>query len=129
VRPQTFESAQVPHVYVVGDATVAAPMPKSGFCANTQAKVAALAIVASLAERPAPEPTWVNTCYSLIAPDYGISVAHVYRVVDGAIGEVSGGVSPLGASADFRRAEARHGAAWYDAICQDTWGTTPTAAV
>jgi sulfide dehydrogenase [flavocytochrome c] flavoprotein chain len=129
VRPDTFESALVPDVYVVGDATVAAPMPKSGFCANAQAKVAAIAIVASLSETPAPSATWVNTCYSLIAPGYGISVAGVYRVVDGAIAEVSGGVSPLGANRAFRRAEARNGVAWYNAICQDTWGTPPPALV
>jgi sulfide dehydrogenase [flavocytochrome c] flavoprotein chain len=30
IKPQTFESAQVADIFVVGDATVAAPMPKSG---------------------------------------------------------------------------------------------------
>jgi sulfide dehydrogenase [flavocytochrome c] flavoprotein chain len=125
VDPGTFESKQVKDVYVVGDATVAAPMPKSGFCANAQAKVAAAAIVASLAGHVAPDAVWANTCYSLISPDYGISVAGVYRVIDGAIAEVpgSGGVSPREASAEFRRREAAHALGWYNAICQDTWGT------
>src|SRR5690625_1253684 len=53
VKPRTFESELVPDVYVVGDATIASPMPKSGFSANTQAKVAAAAIVNSLAGKPA----------------------------------------------------------------------------
>jgi sulfide dehydrogenase [flavocytochrome c] flavoprotein subunit len=124
VKPRTFESAQVPDVYVVGDATIAAPMPKSGFCANAQGKVAAQAIVASLAGREPPEPTWVNTCYSLIAPDYGISVAGVYRVIDGKLAEVpgAGGVSPREADADFRKKEAAYGRGWYAAIAADTWG-------
>lgn len=38
VDPVTFESTQVKDIYVVGDATIAAPMPKSGFAANAQAR-------------------------------------------------------------------------------------------
>lgn len=125
VKPQTFESTQAADIYVVGDATVAAPMPKSGFCANAQGKVAAAAIVASLAGKDAPKASWANTCYSLIAPDYGISVAGVYEVQEGKIAEVkgSGGVSPRDASAEFRKLEADYGVAWYNAIANDTWGT------
>jgi sulfide dehydrogenase [flavocytochrome c] flavoprotein chain len=125
VKPATFESAQVGQVYVVGDASVAAPMPKSGFCANAQAKVTAMAIVCSLTEQAMPDASWINTCYSLIAPDYGISVAGVYRVADGAIVETEAGISPLLASPEHRAREARNGSAWYNAICQDTWGTEP----
>jgi NADPH-dependent 2,4-dienoyl-CoA reductase/sulfur reductase-like enzyme len=124
VVPATFASPKVEHVYVVGDATIAAPMPKSGFCANTQAKVVAAAVVADLAGRAPPAPVWVNTCYSLIAPEYGISVAGVYRVLDGKIAEVegSGGVSPRDADAAFRKREADYGAGWYAAISADIWG-------
>lgn len=123
VKHQTFESELVADIYVVGDATVAAPMPKSGFSANAQAKVAAAAIVNSLAGKPAAEPAFANTCYSLIAPDYGISVAHNYQLKDGKIAEASGGVSPAEANDDFRKLEAEYGVAWYQAIAMDTWGT------
>lgn len=123
IKHQTFESELVADVYVVGDATVAAPMPKSGFSANAQAKVAAAAIVNSLAGKPAVEPAFANTCYSLIAPDYGISVAHNYQLKDGKIAEASGGVSPADANDDFRKLEAEYGVAWYQAIAMDTWGT------
>lgn len=124
VKPETFESTLVPGVYVVGDAASAAPMPKSGFCANAQAKVAAQAIAASLAGRAPPPPAWTNTCYSLIAPDYGISVVNVYRLKDGKIAEVegSGGVSPRQADAAFRKREAEYGRGWYAAISADSWG-------
>ena len=113
---------------MVGDATIAAPMPKSGFCANTQGKVAAAAIVAALAGRPAPTASWANTCYSLIAPDYGISVAGVYAVDGDKLIEVkgSGGVSPREASDSFRKLEADYGVAWYNAITKDIWGTQST---
>lgn len=123
VKHQTFESELVPDIYVVGDATVAAPMPKSGFSANAQAKVAAAAIVNALAGKPPAEASFANTCYSLIAPDYGISVAHTYLLKDGKIAEASGGVSPADANDTFRKLEAEHGESWYKAIAQDTWGT------
>ncbi len=123
VKHQTFESERVPNIYVVGDATVAAPMPKSGFSANAQAKIAAAAIVDALAGRPAAEASFANTCYSLIAPGYGISVAHTYLLQDGKIAEASGGVSPADANDSFRKLEAEYGESWYKAIAQDTWGT------
>lgn len=123
INPNTFESTLIPGIYVVGDATIAAPMPKSGFSANTQAKVAAAAIVADLAGKEATQAHYANTCYSLIAPDYGISVAGAYTTVDGKMVERSGGVSPMEGDADFRKREADYGANWYEAICYDIWGT------
>lgn len=125
VKPATFESRQVDDIHVVGDASIAAPMPKSGFCANAQAKVAAAAVVAALAGEEPPAPSWSNTCYSLIGPEYGISVVGVYRVEDDQIVAVegSGGVSPAEADADYRRREAEYAVGWYDAIANDTWGT------
>ncbi len=127
VDPNTFQSRKAPGVYVIGDATEAAPMPKSGFVANNHGKVTAAAVVADLEERAVPKPTWANTCYSVIAPEWGITVANVYEVHDGELREVpgSGGVSPSGAPADFRRNEARYAEAWYAAISQDVWGTRP----
>lgn len=123
VKHESFESELVADIYVVGDATLASPMPKSGFSANAQAKVAASAIVNSLAGKPLAEASFANTCYSLIAPDYGISVAHVYELEDGKLAEASGGVSPKDADATFRKLEADYGEAWYNAIALDTWGT------
>lgn len=124
VHAETFESQLVADVHVIGDASVAAPMPKSGFSANAQGKVAAAAIVAALAGEEVATPSWANTCYSLVGPEYGISVANVYLIADGQIGVADGGgVSPAEADADFRRREAVYAAGWYDAISNDTWGT------
>jgi len=123
LAPRTFQSAKAPEVYVIGDATIAAPQPKSGFTANSQAKVAAAALVADLQGREAPEPLWFNTCYSLLAPDYGITVAGVYRVIEGKLAEVpgSGGVSPKGAPPRVRALEATYAQDWYANITQDVW--------
>ncbi|MGD9737846.1 MAG: FCSD flavin-binding domain-containing protein [Bauldia sp.] len=125
IRPETFESQAVAGVYVVGDATIASPMPKSGFVACSQGKVAAAAIIAAFEGRDPIPAKWANTCYSLVGPEYGISVAGVYEVVDGAIAEVtgSGGVSPADGDAAFRAREAEYSHGWYRAITNDIWGT------
>ena len=125
VDQRTFESAVVPNIHLLGDAILAGAMPKSGFSANSQAKVCARAIAALMREEEPPEPVYVNTCYSLLAADYGISVAAVYRLDDeGEIAPVpgSGGVSPADASLEFRRAEADYARGWYASITADMYG-------
>ena len=125
VDQRTFESAVVPDIHLLGDAVLAGAMPKSGFSANNQAKVCARAVVAALREEEPPEPAFINTCYSLLAADYGISVAAVYRLDDaGEIAPVpgSGGVSPSDAPLAFRRAEADYARGWYASITADMFG-------
>jgi sulfide dehydrogenase [flavocytochrome c] flavoprotein subunit len=125
VNQQTFESTVHRGIHVIGDAAVASPLPKSGFAASSEAKVCAAAIVAALSGEPMPDPSFVNTCYSLVGPHYGISVAMVYRLGEkGNIIKVkgAGGVSPKNASAMFRRDEARYAVGWYLSISSDTWG-------
>lgn len=127
VDPHTFESTHVSGVHVIGDAAIAGAMPKSAFAANNQAKVCAAAIVARLREKPVPAPSYANTCYSLVAPDYAISVSAVYRYGSNGIEAVdgAGGVSPTDADAAFRAREADNARAWYDSIRADSWGRTP----
>ncbi|WP_159914944.1 NAD(P)/FAD-dependent oxidoreductase [Pantoea sp. 18069] len=124
VKATNFESRQQAHVHVIGDASIAAPMPKSGASANSQGRLVAAAISAELQGQAAPQAWYTNTCYSLIGPEHGISVAGVYRAQNDRLLEVAGagGISPLDAPAWFRAAEARYGAAWYTAIGADTWG-------
>jgi hypothetical protein len=111
-------------VHLLGDAILAGAMPKSGFSANSQAKVCAAAIAASLRDRPPPKPALINTCYSLVAPDYGISIGGVYEVLDGEIVAIkgAGGVSPQDADRDFRRREADYARSWYANITTDMFG-------
>ena len=123
VDPTTFESTLVRGVHVVGDASIASPMPKSGFAASTQAKVCAAAVAAILGGEKPGTPKFVNTCYSLVAPEYGISVAMVYGIRDGKIVAIkgSGGLSPMGADDDFRQMEAHYTDGWYRSIRNDIW--------
>jgi sulfide dehydrogenase [flavocytochrome c] flavoprotein subunit len=124
VNQATFESKKAPGVYVVGDSCIAGAMPKSGYAANTQAKVAAANVAGAILGMKIEKPFLTNTCYSLIAPDYGISVAGVYQVgPDGNIVDVqgSGGISPVGAPIEARRREAVYGVSWYNNIVSDAF--------
>jgi len=124
VDQRTFESAVHKNVHVIGDASIANPMPKSGFSASSQGKVCAMAIAASLGDMDMPDPSYVNTCYSLVGPRYGISVAAVYHMQEEGIAAVkgAGGVSPADASEAFRNDEAKYAVGWYQSITSDIWG-------
>jgi sulfide dehydrogenase [flavocytochrome c] flavoprotein chain len=79
------------------------------------------AIIAKLNGQPAPVPYFVNTCYSIAAPDWGFSVVHVYRVDNGKLVYVqdAGGISVIdtpaittrkaGGGVRGRLAEEHHG--------------------
>ena len=124
IDPVTFESRQVPGIHVIGDATIAGAMPKSAFTANAQAKVCAAAVAKMLAGETPGQPKLINTCYSLVAPDYGINVAGVYRPVNGVLTEVegSGGTSPVDAPQDLRALEAIYAQAWFRTITSEVFG-------
>jgi len=124
IDPASFESRLLPKVHVIGDACIAGAMPKSAFAANAQARVCADAIARLLREAPVPEPRLLNTCYSLVAPGYGISVAGVYRPAQGVLADIpgAGGTSPLDAPAAFRAAEARYAEDWFETITADAFG-------
>jgi sulfide dehydrogenase [flavocytochrome c] flavoprotein chain len=124
IDPVTFESKLQPNIHVLGDATIAGGMPKSAFTANAQAKVCAAAIAKLLAGEKPSEPKLINTCYSLIAPNYGITVAGVYVPVNGVLTEVqgSGGVSPTDAPSSFRAQEALFAEGWFNTITNEVFG-------
>ncbi|HEU0062261.1 MAG TPA: FCSD flavin-binding domain-containing protein [Hyphomicrobiaceae bacterium] len=124
IDPATFESKKSPNVHVVGDATIAGGMPKSAFSANAQAKVCAAAVVDLLSGRTPARPKLINTCYSLVAPDYGISVAGVYEPVNGVLTDVpgAGGVSPIEAPRAERTEEAAFAQGWFNTITAEVFG-------
>ena len=79
----TFESTAAKDIHVLGDSIQVAPgMPKSGHMANSQAKVAAAAIVAQLAGWEVNmAPMLTNTCYSFVDGKNVIHVASVHEYV------------------------------------------------
>jgi sulfide dehydrogenase [flavocytochrome c] flavoprotein chain len=115
VDPVTFESRLQPGIHVIGDAAIAGAMPKSAFAANAQAKQCAIAIVQMLDGTTPTDARLMNTCYSLVAPGYGISVAGVYKPVNGQLTDIdgAGGSSRPGAPALERAQEAEYADAWF----------------
>jgi sulfide dehydrogenase [flavocytochrome c] flavoprotein subunit len=113
VNPTTFESTVARDVHVIGDACIAGAMPKSGYSANSEAKVCATNLVAAMGGRELTAMSGINTCYSQISATEAVSVAAVYTVKDGAIIAVpnSGGVSP-----DLSEAEAVYARSWLNNI-------------
>jgi sulfide dehydrogenase [flavocytochrome c] flavoprotein chain len=132
VNGKTFESTIHKNIHVVGDASIASPLPKSGYAANSEGKVAAAAVVALLNGGKAPTPSYVNTCYSVIN-EYngvydGISVAMVYAWNEetGKIDKVkgSGGLTPgyKDTTEEMRAREVQYAHSWFENITHDTFG-------
>ena len=93
----TMESTLHKDVWVLGDSSIADAMPKSGYAAGSQAKVAAQAVADSLHGRAPGTAIYSNVCYSLAGENYGVSIAAIYEVRDGLIQPKgkSAGVSPI----------------------------------
>jgi len=123
VDKRTFESSRHKGIYVLGDASIASRMPKSAYAANSQAKVAVAAIVARFRGQEPGDPTFVNTCYSIVGEEFGISVAAVYGF-DSHTNTItpipgSGGVSPLDASPEIRKREVSYAHSWFKNVIND----------
>jgi sulfide dehydrogenase [flavocytochrome c] flavoprotein chain len=123
VNKRTFESTRHPNVYVLGDASSAAKMPKSAYAANSQAKVAAAAIVSKFNGEDPGDPTFVNTCYSILGEEHGISVAAVYNL-DAETNTIlpikgAGGLSPMDASDEQRKREVSYAHSWFKNVIND----------
>ena len=123
VDKKTFESSLHAGIHVIGDACIATKMPKSGYSANSQAKVTAAAIIAMLNGDEPGIPAYVNTCYSIVGKDYGISVAAVYRLSeDGSTiagVEGAGGLTPMDAPEWALAREVQYAHSWYNNIVHD----------
>jgi sulfide dehydrogenase [flavocytochrome c] flavoprotein subunit len=123
VNKRTFESSRHKDIYVLGDASSASKMPKSAYAANSQAKVAAAAIVNRFNGTEPGDPTFTNTCYSVVGEDFGISVAAVYRLDESnnSIEPIkgSGGVSPANASPEIRKREVSYAHSWFKNVIND----------
>ncbi len=120
----TFESKKHKDIHVIGDASIATGMPKSGYAASTEAKVCAAAVVSLLNGKEPGIASYANACYSLIAPDYGISVVAVYKLAaDGsAIEKIGGGLTPADASAEMRKREVQYAYSWFNNMTAEMFG-------
>jgi NADPH-dependent 2,4-dienoyl-CoA reductase/sulfur reductase-like enzyme len=109
-------------VYVLGDASSQGDMPKSGFSANSQAKVCANAVRGALTGSKIFPAKFSNTCWSLIDTNDGVKVGATYEATDEKIAKVDGFISATGESADVRKATYEESEGWYAGITADMFG-------
>ncbi len=122
INPATMQSQIDENIYVLGDASVASAMPKSGFSANSQAKVAANAIRGALSGSKVFPARYANTCWSLIAANDGVKVGAKYEAAPDKIKPTAKFISKNGESADLRKQTYEESEGWYKAITADMFG-------
>jgi NADPH-dependent 2,4-dienoyl-CoA reductase/sulfur reductase-like enzyme len=122
VKPADMRSKMDDNVFVLGDASAQGDMPKSGFSANSQAKVVANVIRGELTGSRIFPARYSNTCWSLIATNDGVKVGANYEPTDEKIASVSSFISQTGEDADLRRQTYEESIGWYNGIVADIFG-------
>lgn len=120
----SFESKQHKDIHVIGDASIATGLPKSGYAASTEAKVCAAAVVNMLKGKESPIASYANACYSILAPEYGISVAAVYKLADdrSKVEKIAGGLTPMDATEEALRREVQYAYSWFNNMTVEMFG-------
>ena len=122
VHADTMKSKLDENIWVLGDSSAQGDMPKSGFSANSQAKVAAMTIRGELTGSKVFPAKYSNTCWSLIAPEDGVKVGASYEPTPDKIASVDSFVSQTGEDAALRKATYEESLGWYTGITADIFG-------
>jgi sulfide dehydrogenase [flavocytochrome c] flavoprotein chain len=122
VDPASMKSRMDENTWVLGDSSAQGDMPKSGFSANSQAKVAAMAIRGELTGSKTFPAKYSNTCWSLIAPEDGVKVGASYEPTPEKIASVESFISDTGEDAALRKATFEESLGWYAGITADMFG-------
>lgn len=129
VNPVNFTSTKAKDVYIVGDAAIAAEMPKSAYSAFSQGGVVAADILADISGKERAPGKYRNTCWSMVAPDNSAKIGGDYTP-----GEKDGKpvlvvsepfVSKAGESAEVRRQSYQESIDWYQTLVTDLFGKSP----
>ena len=122
VHPDSMKSRTDENVYVLGDSSAQGDMPKSGYSANSQAKVAAMSIRGELLGSKVFPAKYSNTCWSLIAPEDGVKVGASYEPTPEKIASVESFISATGEDAALRKVTYEESLGWYSGITADMFG-------
>jgi sulfide dehydrogenase [flavocytochrome c] flavoprotein chain len=122
VVPANMKSRMDDNIYVLGDASAQGDMPKSGFSANSQAKVAAMNIRGELTGSNIFPARYANTCWSLIGTDDGVKVGAAYEPTDEKIATVTSFISEVGETAELRKTTYEESIGWFNGIVADVFG-------
>ncbi len=121
INPENMKSANDTNIYIVGDSTIAGDMPKSGFTANSHAKVAAMMVRGELVSARTFPARYTNTCWSLIETDDTVKVGGSYGPKDGKITAIETFISKTGESPELRKQTQEENMAWYSGIIADIY--------
>lgn len=122
VHPDSMKAKADENVWVLGDSSAQGDMPKSAFSANSQAKVAAMAIRGELTGSKVFPAKYTNTCWSLIETDDGVKVGASYEPTPEKIASVESFISATGEDAALRKATYEESLGWYAGITADIFG-------
>ena len=122
IDAESMRSTIDENIFVIGDASIAGAMPKSGFSANSQAKVAAMNIRGDLTQSKVFPAKYSNTCWSLIETDDGVKVGAQYAPAEGKIASTTSFISQTGEDAALRKATYEESIGWYAGITADMFG-------
>jgi sulfide dehydrogenase [flavocytochrome c] flavoprotein subunit len=122
IVPVSMRARNQPDIYVLGDAAIAASMPKSAFAANSQAKVAAMTICSELTGSRRFPARYRNTCWSSLAADDTVKIGANYEPRGDKFESVDAFISNVGESKEVRLANRKEADAWYDSITADIFG-------
>ena len=122
VIAHTMQSKMDENIHVLGDSSAQGDMPKSGFSANSQAKVCANAVRGALTGSKVFPAKFSNTCWSLIDTDDGVKVGANYEATDKKIAKTDGFVSQTGEDAALRKTTYEESVGWYAGISADMFG-------
>lgn len=112
VDPATMRVRGTEHVYIVGDAAILSPIPKSAVLAAASGRVAAAAILSELDSKPAPQVALDNLCWARLAPDNAIRSKDLFRLQDGTLHSVETQVSSPAESAAVRATAYAEAVQW-----------------
>ncbi len=122
VNAADMSSKMDENVHVLGDASQQGDMPKSGFSANSQAKVCAMAVRGALTGSKVFPAKYSNTCWSLIGTEDGVKVGASYEATEEKISKVDGFISQTGEDAALRKQTYEESIGWYNGITADMFG-------
>ncbi|KQI67412.1 flavocytochrome C [Loktanella sp. 3ANDIMAR09] len=122
VNPTDLSSTMDENIHVLGDAAAQGAMPKSGFAANSQAKVCANAVRGALTGSTVFPARFSNTCWSLIDTDDGVKVGATYEAGETEIVALDTFVSQTNETAEVREETYDESVGWYQAITEDMFG-------
>ena len=124
INPVNFEINGHKDIYALGDSVDAGDMPKSGFSANSQAKMLSMNLVNKILDKEYIDPVFLNTCYSFSSKERAFSITAWYKLNNQKNRIVSLGSkeSDLEANSLVRLRESKEAFDWYENITKMMYG-------